>query len=226
VLSASSITRKHAPLQNYRFAVAQTTMLDGLDASVARAFERTLRTLRTAGAQITDISLHEIADLGAIQSKGGFSAPEALAWHRTHGLWPAQRSAYDPRVAQRIALGEPMGAADYITLCSARTQWIARTAHALQGFDAVLSPTVPIVAPPIASVAPGQAHDAEFFRVNALLLRNTSVVNMLDGCAISLPCHTVGELPVGLMVWHGALHDERVLNAALLIEDALGRASG
>jgi hypothetical protein len=33
----------------------------------------------------------------------------------------------------------------------------------------------------------------------ALLLRNTSVVNMLDGWAISLPCHEAGALPVGLM---------------------------
>jgi aspartyl-tRNA(Asn)/glutamyl-tRNA(Gln) amidotransferase subunit A len=225
VLSASSVTRSQAPLRNYRFAVAQTMMLDGLDPTVTRAFERSLRTLRAAGAQISEIALKEIADLGFIQSKGGFSAPEALAWHRAHGLWPAQRGAYDPRVAQRIALGETMSAADYITLCSARADWMARTARALQGFDAVLSPTVPIVAPPIADVAPGETRDGEFFRVNALLLRNTSVVNMLDGCAISLPCHAAGELPVGLMVWQGALRDDNVLNAAVLIESALGRAS-
>lgn len=69
--------------------------------------------------------------------------------------------------------------------------------------------------------APGAERDAEFFRVNALLLRNTSVVNMLDGCALSLPCHMAGELPVGLMVWHGALHDDAVLNVGLQIEQIL-----
>lgn len=78
-----------------------------------------------------------------------------------------------------------------------------------------------MVAPPIADVAPGAERDAEFFRVNALLLRNTSVVNMLDGCALSLPCHMAGELPVGLMVWHGALHDDAVLNVGLQIEQIL-----
>jgi amidase/aspartyl-tRNA(Asn)/glutamyl-tRNA(Gln) amidotransferase subunit A len=92
---------------------------------------------------------------------------------------------------------------------------------ALAPFDALLSPTVPLVAPPIADVAPGAERDAEFFRVNALLLRNTSVVNMLDGCALSLPCHMAGELPVGLMVWHGALHDDAVLNVGLQIEQIL-----
>lgn len=80
---------------------------------------------------------------------------------------------------------------------------------------------MPLVAPPIADVAPGAERDAEFFRVNALLLRNTSVVNMLDGCALSLPCHMAGELPVGLMVWHGALHDDAVLNVGLQIEQIL-----
>ena len=91
-------------------------------------------------------------------------------------------------------------------------------------FDAVLSPTVPIVAAPIASVAPGQERDAEFMRVNALLLRNTSVVNMLDGCAISIPCQTPDELPVGLMLWHGAMRDDTILNIALQAEAALATA--
>jgi len=82
----------------------------------------------------------------------------------------------------------------------------------------VLSPTVPIVAPAIASVL---HDDAEFVRVNGLLLRNTAVVNMLDGCAISLPCHAPGQLPVGLMLWHAALHDDTLLDLALQVEAAL-----
>jgi amidase/aspartyl-tRNA(Asn)/glutamyl-tRNA(Gln) amidotransferase subunit A len=78
-----------------------------------------------------------------------------------------------------------------------------------------------MVAPPIAEVAPGSERDEAFFRVNALLLRNTSVVNMLDGCALSLPCHEPGELPVGLMVWHEAMHDDTILNLSLQIEHLL-----
>ena len=58
--------------------------------------------------------------------------------------------------------------------------------------------------------------------MNAQLLRNTSVVNMLDGCAISIPCHAPDELPVGLMVWHGEMRDDVVLNVALQIERLLG----
>ena len=122
-----------------------------------------------------------------------------------------------------------MKAHEYVELIRARGEWMASVQAALRGFDAVLSPTVPIVAPPIAQVAPATgldaaqdaARDQEFFRVNALLLRNPSVVNMLDGCAISIPCHVAGELPVGLMIWHSAMHDDAVLNIALRAEDAL-----
>jgi Asp-tRNA(Asn)/Glu-tRNA(Gln) amidotransferase A subunit family amidase len=66
----------------------------------------------------------------------------------------------------------------------------------------------------IASVAPGDERGGEFFRINALLLRNPSVVNMLDGCAISVPCHAPGELPVGVMLWHAPLRDDAVLAVA------------
>ncbi len=91
----------------------------------------------------------------------------------------------------------------------------------MAGFDALLSPTVPIVAP---ELAPLIADDDAFFAVNGALLRNPSLVNLLDGCALSLPCHVEGELPAGLMVWHAALHDDAVLEASLAIETALRAA--
>ena len=48
-----------------------------------------------------------------------------------------------------------------------------------------------------------------------------SLVNMLDGCALSLPCHAEGELPASLMLWHAALHDDAVLAVALQVEREL-----
>jgi aspartyl-tRNA(Asn)/glutamyl-tRNA(Gln) amidotransferase subunit A len=59
------------------------------------------------------------------------------------------------------------------------------------------------------------------FRGDALLLRNTSVVDMRDGCPISLRCRENGELPADLMVWHGAKRDATILNLALQIERLL-----
>ncbi len=219
ILSARAVPRSDAPLGTYRLAVPQTLMLDGLDPVVARAFEDTLDTLRRAGVHIQDVALPEIRHLGALQSTGGFAAAESHAWHRE--LLDRKGADYDPRVAARIRRGASISANDYIELVQARHGWIAAVEAALQGFDAVLSPTVPILAPPISELAPGAERDEAFFRTNALLVRNTSVVNMLDGCALTLPCHAPGQLPVGLMVWHGTLRDDKVLNVALRVEELL-----
>ncbi len=218
ILSGQAIAAHGKALKDCHFAVAQSNMLDSLDADVARNFEASLNAIATAGAKITAIALNEIADLGSIQSRGGFSAPEVQAWLIPAGLWPDRKAEFDPRAAARIAMADGMSAADYVRLQLARQQWIARMSIALLGFDGVLSPTVPLVAAPIADVAPGKANDAEFFRVNALMLRNTSAVNLLDGCAISLPNQPAGRLPTGLMLWHGAGHDHAVLQIASQIE--------
>ena len=230
ILAARRITRTPAPLSTWRLAVPRTLFLDGMDATVAPAFERTLNVLRRAGAQIHDITLPEVAELAQINASGGFSASESYAWHRH--LLSQQGQRYDPRVRSRIERGAAITAADYLDLLKARQDWMVRMNTAMGGFDALLSPTVPITAPTLASVAPADGQDpaqdairdAAFVQANALLLRNTSVVNMLDGCALSLPCHSAGELPVGLMVWHGALRDDAVLNICLLIEQALHTA--
>ena len=219
VLAARRVTAGAASLGAYRLAVVKNVFFDDMEPAVARAFEDALRTLRDGGARIEEIQLPELAELQAINATGGFSAAESYAWHRL--LLERSGAGYDPRVAQRILRGATMKAHEYIDLVHARQAWIARVEAALSPFDAVLSPTVPITAPAIASVAPGAERDDEFFRINALLLRNPSIVNMLDGCAISLPCHATGELPVGLMLWHAALRDDAVLAVALQAEQAL-----
>ena len=218
ILAARRAALGEAPLASYRLAVVSDTFFDGIEPAVARVFDDSLALLRQAGARIEEIRLPALADLATINATGGFSAAEAYAWHRL--LLERSGAGYDSRVAQRILKGAAMKAHEYIDLMHARREWITRMETALAPFDVILSPTVPLTAPPIADVAPGEPRDAEFFRVNGLLLRNPAVVNMLDGCAISIPCPTDG-LPVGLMLWHAAMHDDAVLSIALQAEHAL-----
>lgn len=225
ILAQRTVVKSSAPLGHVRLAVVRHTLLDGLDATVSRAFERALQTLSAQGARIQEIELPALGEIPAQLPKGTIAAAECHALHRG---WIAQHADwYDPRVLARIHRGETMLAADYVDLLNWRTDWMRRVEQALAGFDAAISPTVPMVAPPIADLAPGAPRDDAFFHVNGLLLRNTSVMNLLDGCAISLPCHdpSLGELPVGLMLWHGALHDDAVLHVALHAEQALARAA-
>ena len=231
VLAQRRVPRSPAPLSAYRLAVPSTVMFDDAEPAVVTAFGRALERLRRAGARIEEIALPEIAELSGIQSAGGFAAAESYAWHQR--LLASEGAGYDPRVRTRIERGAAMKAHEYVQLAWARQAWITRIGGGLAGFDALLSPTTPLVAPTLASLAPADgrdsaadaARDAEFFRVNALLLRNPSVVNMLDGCALSLPCQDPGEMPVGLMLWHGAMHDDTVLNVGLQVEAALAQAT-
>jgi len=219
LLAARTVALAGRPLRALRLALPVGKLLDGLDSHVAASFSRALAALRAGGAVIDEIALPELSALGQLQASGGFAAAESWAWHR-HLLASCERD-YDPRVAMRIRRGEAISAADYIDLFAARKAWIAQVAQRLRGHDALLCPTVPIVAPPI---APLVASDEAFFATNTLLLRNPSVVNLLDGCALSLPCHAAGEMPVGLMVWNVALQDDTVLDASLAIEAALASA--
>ncbi len=220
ILAARQVGLAHRPAGTLRLAVATTLMLDALDDTVAAAFARTLATLRAAGARVDEIELPALLELAQINASGGFPAAESWAWHRA--LLAEHGARYDPRVALRIRRGERMSAADYIELVQARRRWILRMEETLQHYDALLSPTLPMVAPPI---EPLVASDAAFFATNGLLLRNPSVVNMLDGCALSLPCQRADELPVGLMIWSSALRDDAVLDASLAIEAALAAAA-
>lgn len=224
ILSGVRMPVGHRRLQDYRLGVCQRYFLDSMEPIVARAFERSLSTLSAAGARITEIDLPAMDQLASLNATGGFSPAESYAWHRDMLGREGQR--YDPRVAARIQRGAQMKACEYMDLLRGRARWIEQMSRALTGLDAVLSPTVPITAPLRASVAPGSERDEAFFRVNALLLRNPSAINFLDGCAISLPCHLPDEMPVGLMLWQGAMHDHSVLQLALQVEAALAPGQG
>ncbi|MEO7242326.1 MAG: amidase [Variovorax sp.] len=220
LLSERCVAPATVPLAACRLAVVEHTFLDALEPDVARAFEDSLRALRAAGASVETVAMPELAEVARLNEGGGFSAAESYAWHRL--LLERQQLEYDPRVAVRILRGAGMSAWQYLDLQRLRCAFIERVEQKLAVFDAVLSPTVPITAPPLADIAPGSERDEAFFRVNALLLRNPSIINLLDGCAISLPCHAPGALPVGLMLWHGAMHDDALLGLAAQVEAALG----
>jgi len=196
-----------------RLAIPRQLLLDDLDPVVSRAFDRALGRLSAAGVQLERVDLPELGELAAFNANGGITSAEAYAIHRA--LIATRRERYDPRVASRVDRGAAVSAADYIDLLRARQDWIARVEAKLARFDAVVCPTVPMVAP---ELAPLLTNDDEFFHTNARLLRNTSAFNFLDGCSLSMPCHAPDELPVGLMLSHAPMRDAQLLGTALALE--------
>ncbi|MGN6411045.1 MAG: amidase [Nitrobacter sp.] len=200
------------PAKGLRLMVPTTVMLDGLDSAVADAFERALDRLAGAGALIERMAVPEFADIASLNVGGGFSAAESWAWHRA--LIAKKAELYDPRVISRIRRGESLSAADYVDLLAMRRAIIAGFERRVAPYDALVAPTVAMTPPVIADLA----GDAAYTRANMLSLRNCALINTVDGCAISLPCHRDGEAPVGLMLAAAGGSDRTIFEIAAGIE--------
>jgi len=205
-----------ATLAGLRLAVPTTIALDGLAPEVEVAFEAALARLAKAGALISRIAVPEFDEIGPINAKGGLTAPESFAWHRE--LLTAKEALYDRRVSVRIKRGASVTAADYIDTLAARRGLIARAAQRLAPFDALLMPSVAILPPAIAELS---TDDDAYTQANLMALRNASLINMIDGCALSLPLQATGGAPVGLTVAGVAGADRRVLAVSAAVEAML-----
>jgi aspartyl-tRNA(Asn)/glutamyl-tRNA(Gln) amidotransferase subunit A len=203
------------PVKGMRLAVPTTVALDDLDDAVAKTFDRALAALSRAGALIERIEVPEFLDVGVMNSKGGFAASESYAWHRY--LMVSHGDVYDPRVYGRILRGEGISAADYIDLLNMRRSFIARTEKRIAPYDALVLPTTANTPPRIADLADDKAFTTE----NLRSLRNCSLINTLDGCAISLPAHREGEVPVGLMLAAAGGSDRRIFELATGMENII-----
>jgi aspartyl-tRNA(Asn)/glutamyl-tRNA(Gln) amidotransferase subunit A len=204
------------PLAALRFAAPQRYVLDGMDTQVATAFEQAKFRLAAAGAQIVEIAFAETEELPELNAKGSFSAAESWLWHKD--LIEARGELYDPRVLTRILRGKDISAEELATLHQRRADLIQRAQRVTAQFDALLMPTVAVVAPELAQLV---ASDDTYYRTNLLVLRNPAIANFLDRCALTLPCSQPSQPPVGLMLMgeHGA--DRRLLSIGLSVEKVL-----
>ena len=203
-------------LRGMRFAVPQTVVMDDLSSPVAAAFASAITRLSAAGATVVELPLKELARAIEVNPRGAISSAEAYWWHRK---WIKEgEGQYDPRVLGRIRPGEAISAAGYIELLQQRRRFVLEVEMALRGFDAMLMPTTPDTAPTIAEVV---ASDESYFRFNSRMLRNASLVNLFDGCALSIPCHSPGSAPVGLTIAGTPGQDSHVLALGLAAEKLL-----
>ncbi len=207
------------PVKGLRLLLPRGSLIEDLDAEVATAFEAALKKLAAAGAVITEMAVPAFDRQAEYFKNGGFAGAEAYAIHRS---WQDRLAEYDPRIAKRVLMGKEIGVADYIDLGLMRAEYMRTVEDLAAAHDAMLMPTTPTIAPLIAAV---NASDEDYFRWNFRILRNVGVVNFLDGCAVSIPCHASGTAPVGLSVFGPAMADHHVLAASAAVEGVL-RARG
>jgi Asp-tRNAAsn/Glu-tRNAGln amidotransferase A subunit and related amidases len=205
-----------AHLRGLRFAVPKTVFQDDWSPAVASAFTAALGRLSAAGAAIFELPFAEFAQAAAVNPRGALTSAEAFSWHRQ---WMKDKAGqYDPRVISRIRPGETITAATYIELLQLRERFVRSINAATSGYDAMLMPATPDTAPTIAEAS---KDDESYSRFNGRMLRNPSIVNLFDGCALSVPCHDPGSAPVGMMIAGTQNTDRRILAIGLAVEEVV-----
>ncbi len=210
-----------AHLRGVLFGVPTTIMLDQLAPQVERDFERALSVLSAAGAVIKEFPFTELQDEVDGSRAANFSGYEAYHLHRER--LASHLEMFDQRVSRRLLLGATIKDSDYQALVELRVRLMASADRTTSRFDALLIPTVPIVAPTLAEL---NASDEAFYRLNSLLLRNCAPFNVLNRPAWSIPCHQPDTAPVGLMVVGETNQDAKLQRIGLAVDAAIQSAIG
>jgi aspartyl-tRNA(Asn)/glutamyl-tRNA(Gln) amidotransferase subunit A len=219
ILSGETLPISTLPVSGLRLARLRAYVETDLDEPVASSYEAALARLKDAGALISDVEVPELARIPDEQP--GVIMPTYEAFQTHAKLLEPLGHLYDPRVRQRLELGRQISAERYATAAAIRTELQQVAARALQAYDAFLLPTVAAIAPPIALFD----SDERYLALNRRVLRNTSLLNFLDGSAITLPCHAPGAAPVGLSVAGLGVRDARVLSIARAVEGVVVQIS-
>ncbi len=204
-----------APLAGLRIGIAQGAPLEKLDDTVGKRFPQALEWLAKAGARLSDQALPLLDAMTHVNARGGVQPAEAFTVNRD--LLDRRGDDIDPNVRARLERARGISAADYITMVNERAVLVRAMDASLADLDVLAMPTTPMVAPLQADLASPET----FARQNALLLRNTSIWNFFDCCAISLPLPREGGLPAGLMLVVRNGHDHRLFRIAAAVEKVL-----
>lgn len=182
------------------------------------AYLMCLDGLAAAGAILTELTMpewREIAEIGM-----DIQGPEAAAVHA--GTIDTQRQDYQPDVRERLRAAAEVPGWRYIRALERAAALTDEVDRLLQTVDAVVLPTVAIVASPLdavdAAVASGR------YPVRDLLLRNNRLANITGHPALSLPIPAASALPVGLQVI--AADNDRVFASAEWIENVVNDRKG
>ncbi|HEY3778952.1 MAG TPA: amidase [Rhizomicrobium sp.] len=198
-----------------RLCTADDFMLERADETVHTAYAEARRILLHEGAGIAPLPPGAFDEMTAYVRRGSFSG--AQAWARFGELIRARPEDIDARIAERISRGATITQADLDANARERARMMERFERAMNSFDALIAPTVPIVAPKIADME----NDEHFRQANALILRNPMVANLLDAPSLTIPCHVPGTAPVGLMLVGPRMSDRRLLALGLQLERQL-----
>ena len=190
---------------------------DDLSPGVGEAVEGALGELGNAGASTTAIDLAEIEPTYALFRQGG---PVSFELHRfLSQRLPEWFETLDPNVQSRVGDAGNLPESEYQERLATMATWAESVDEQLAEVDVLVAPTVAITPPTMEEVATSEGYGPR----NLLSLRNTSIVNYLGLCAVTLPVGLDSAgMPVGLMLIARGGTDAQLLGVATAVERTLG----
>jgi aspartyl-tRNA(Asn)/glutamyl-tRNA(Gln) amidotransferase subunit A len=211
----SAFAEMQHPIAGLRLVIPQEYFWDDVDPQTAQAVRAAADQFATLGAHVEQRSFKELDELSALRARGSLTAVEAYIAFKQH--LENTPELFDPIVRSRIEDGRTMTATDYLAAQRGYIELRHRFHKIMEDFDALLTPTTPFAALPVAEAD----QEAHYSRINGLCLRNTAAVNLLGLCATSQPCgFTADGLPIGLQLIGRPFAEARILRLARAYETA------
>ena len=190
---------------------------DKCDDQISSEINAAIKKIEGNGKYKKVNELNEIDNSYNLFTKGGLAAAEFAAFINSE--MRDLKETLDPNVAFRIKDMDSFTAMEYLERKNDLETMSYSINKKFEEFDIIITPTVPITAP----IASYLEDSKKYSEANGLMLRNTSSVNLLGLCAITIPVALDGSgIPIGLQLIAPAFNEMKLLSIALRIENSLG----
>lgn len=203
-------------VKGLRIAFGETTFFDDVDREVEKAVREAGQVFRSLGAQLASVAVPEAAAAWAEEKRPLLIPAEACAVNRE--LLDKHFAELDPVIGPRMLTGRTLSAPDYFALLRRYAELREQVRWTLRDVDALIVPATMTPAWPLTKI---DASSETYLDYNMRVHRNTGIGNILDLCAVSVPCGFTSEgLPIGLMIYAKPFHEDMALRVAYAYEQA------
>jgi aspartyl-tRNA(Asn)/glutamyl-tRNA(Gln) amidotransferase subunit A len=198
-------------LQGLTLGVPQEAFVAPLDPEVRTAWRAAVLVLQEEGAAVVDVELPH----ATMEMYRTIQMPEASLAHMQKGWLSKHRDDYTALTLQRLLQGQQIPAVDYLQALHQRRIFSNTMRSVLRRVNALVLPTLPLPAIPIAQAHQEISIDGVSENATVALLRLTMPFNLAGLPAVSFPCgFTASGLPIGLQVAGKSFEESTLLRIA------------
>src|SRR5258706_578398 len=170
-------------VKGLRIAFGETIFFDDVDHEVEKAVREAGQVFQSLGAQLTSVGVPEAAAAWEEEKRPLLIPAEGCAVNRE--LLDKHLAELDPVIGPRMLTGRTLSAPDYFALLRRYAQLRAQVRWTLRDVDGLIVPTTMVSARPLAAI---DASPEAYLDHNMKFHRNTGIGNLLNLCAVSVPC--------------------------------------